>query len=129
RESGLPVETIRRIAVELAAAKPSLALAGGVGSQHRGAVEACAAVAILNCVAGNIGQTVLFGGDLQTGDGAAALDALGSALDGGQVALLLVHEANPLYTQPGSTGFAAKFAKAGFKVSTSSYLDETAAQC
>ena len=129
KESGLPVETIRRIGKELAAARPSLAVAGGIGSQHRGAVEACAAVAILNWVAGNIGQTVLFGADLDTGDGAAGVDALGSALDAGQVAVLLVHEANPLYALPASVGFAARFGKAGFKVSTSLYLDETAAQC
>jgi anaerobic selenocysteine-containing dehydrogenase/Fe-S-cluster-containing dehydrogenase component len=129
KESGLPAETIRRIAGEFAAAKPSLAVAGGVASQHRGAVEACAAVNLLNWVAGNIGQTVRFGADLEAGDGAAALDALGSALDGGQVAVLLVHEANPLYAVPRSAGFAARFAKAGFKVSTSPYLDETAAQC
>ena len=129
KESGVPAEAIRRIAGEFAAAKPSLAVAGGVGSQHRGAIEACAAVNVLNWVAGNIGQTVLFGADLDAGDGAAGLDALGSALDSGQVAVLLVHEANPLYAVPRSAGFAARFAKAGFKVSTSPYLDETAAQC
>ena len=129
KESGLPVETIRRVAKEFAAAKPSLAVAGGVGSQHRGAVEACAAVAVLNWVAGNIGQTVLFGADLDAGDGAAGVEALGSALDAGQVAVLLVHDANPLYALPASVGFGARFAKAGFKVSTSPYLDETAAQC
>jgi anaerobic selenocysteine-containing dehydrogenase/Fe-S-cluster-containing dehydrogenase component len=129
KESGLSADTIRRIAREFAAARPSLAVAGGVGSQHRGAVEACTAVAILNWVAGNVGQTVLFGADLDAGDGAGALDALGSALDAGQVAVLLVHDANPLYALPASMGFAARFGKAGFKVSTSPYLDETAAQC
>ncbi|MGE5231580.1 MAG: molybdopterin-dependent oxidoreductase, partial [Deltaproteobacteria bacterium] len=128
-ESGVPAETIRRIAGEFAAAKPSLAVAGGVASQHRGAIEACAAVNVLNWVAGNIGQTVHFGADLEAADGAAALDALGAALDGGQVAVLLVHEANPLYALPRSAGFAPRFAKAAFKVSTSPYLDETAAQC
>ena len=54
---------------------------------------------------------------------------MASALDGGQVAVLLVHDANPLYALPASTGFAARFEKAGYKVSTSPYLDETAAQC
>lgn len=129
KESGVPVDALRRIAADLAGAKPSLAVAGGVGSQHRGAVEVCAAVAILNWVAGNIGQTVLFGADLDAGDGTQALEAIGSAVDAGQVAVLLVHEANPLYALPASLGFAARFGKAGFKVSTSSYLDETAARC
>src|SRR5262249_3602454 len=83
----------------------------------------------LNYVAGNVGRTVLFGADLQAADGIAKLEALGTALDGGQVAVLLVHEANPLYTMPASSGFAARFKKAAFKVSTSPYFDETAAQC
>jgi len=129
KETGLDVAVIRRVAGELAAAKPSLAVAGGVGSQHRGATEVCAATNILNYVAGNIGQTVLFGSDLQAADGVAKLEAVAAALDSGQVAVLLVHEANPLYALPASTGFAARFKKAGFKVSTSPCLDETAAQC
>jgi len=129
KEAGIDASVIRRVAKELAEAKPSLVVAGGVGSQHRGASELCAAVNILNYLAGNIGQTVLFGGDLQSGDGVAALGTVASALDAGQVAVLLVHEANPLYALPASTGFAARFQQAGFKVSTSSYLDETAAQC
>src|SRR4029079_1202803 len=104
-------------------------VAGGIGSQHRGAEEVCAAVDLLNYVAGNVGQTVLFGADLQAADGVAKLDALGAALDSGQVAVLLVHEANPLYAMPASSGFAARFKKAAFKLSTSPYLDETAAQC
>ncbi len=129
KETGLPAEAIRRIAGEFAAAKPSLAVAGGVDGQHRGATELCAAVNLLNYLAGNIGHTVLFGADMQVADGAEALEALGAALDGGQVAVLLVHEANPLYTVPASVGFTPRFKKAGFKVSTSMYLDETAAQC
>ena len=46
------------------------------GSQHAGATEVCAAVNILNYVAGNIGETVRFGADLDTGDGYAALQPL-----------------------------------------------------
>ncbi|HEU4648197.1 MAG TPA: molybdopterin-dependent oxidoreductase, partial [Gemmatimonadales bacterium] len=129
KESGVPAEVIRRVAKEFAEAKPSLAVAGGAGIRHRGAVEVCTAANLLNQAAGNIGQTVRFGADLPSGDGYAALEQLGAALDGGQVAVLVVHEANPLYTLPASTGFAAKFKKAGYKVATSLYLDETAAQC
>jgi molybdopterin-containing oxidoreductase family iron-sulfur binding subunit len=86
-------------------------------------------VNILNYVAGNIGQTVRFGGDIDSGDGYAALQGVLAALDGGQIAVLLVHEANPAYTLPKASGVTAKIQKAGFKVSTSMYLDETAALC
>ncbi len=129
QETGVPAETIRRIAKEFAAAKPSLAVAGGIGAQSAGAAELCAAVNLLNQAAGNIGQTVLFGADLQSGDGQAALDALAAGMDQGQFQVVLVHEANPVYTQPRSTGFAARFRKVPFKVSTAMVLDETAALC
>ena len=129
RETGLPAATIERLAREFGAASPSLAVAGGIGNQHAGAIELCAAVNILNYVAGNIGQTVRFGSDPDTGEGYPGLRRLLSDIDGGRVAVLLVHDANPAYTLPKSSNFAARFAKVGFKVSTSMYLDETAALC
>jgi len=128
RETGIGEDTVRRLAREFASAKPSLAVAGGVASQHNGAVEVCAAVNVLNYVAGNIGQTVRFEEQLGTADGYGALDSLATAMAAGQVSLLIVHEANPAYTLPKSTGFVDKMAKVGFKVSTASVLDETAAQ-
>ena len=129
QETGLSAEIIERLAREFAAARPSLAVAGGVGSQHAAATEVCAAVNVLNFVAGNIGETVLFGADLPTADGHAELARLSQAMDAGEVAVALVHDANPAYTLPRSSGFAGRFAKVGFKVSTSLYLDETAALC
>ncbi|MEP6571992.1 MAG: molybdopterin-dependent oxidoreductase [Gemmatimonadota bacterium] len=129
KETGVSAGIIRRIAREFASAKPSLAVAGGIGSQHRGAIELCSAVNLLNYVAGNVGQTVHFGADLATGDGYGALEALAKTLDAGQVSVVLVHEANPLYTVPRSGGLTAAFKKVPFKVSTSLYFDETAAQC
>jgi anaerobic selenocysteine-containing dehydrogenase/Fe-S-cluster-containing dehydrogenase component len=128
QETGIPAERIERVAREFAAAQPSLAVAGGVGSQHAGATELCAAVNLLNYVAGNIGQTVRFGADLSAGDGYAGIAKLGSAIDGGRVALLLVHDANPVYALPRSSGWADRLKKVAFKVSTALVLDETAAQ-
>jgi molybdopterin-containing oxidoreductase family iron-sulfur binding subunit len=129
KETGLPAERIERLAREFAAARPSLAIAGGIGSQHAAAVEVCAAVNVLNFVAGNIGETVRFGAELPQADGHAPLAALAQAMDAGEVAVVLVHDANPVYTLPKASGFAGRFAKVGFKVSTSAYLDETASLC
>ena len=128
-ETGIPAERIERIAKEFAAAQPSLAVAGGIGAQHAGAAQLCAAVNLLNYVAGNIGQTVRFGAELDGGDGYTALARLGAAIDGGQVAVLLVHDANPVYALPKAAGFAERLAKVPFKVATAVFLDETAAKC
>jgi molybdopterin-containing oxidoreductase family iron-sulfur binding subunit len=129
RESGVSAEVIRRVARELAGARPSLVVGGGVEAQGVNAVDLATAVNLLNHVAGNIGETVLFGADLDSGDGLGALDELGRAMDSGQVAVVIVHGANPLYTLPAASGFAGRFAKVAYKVSTSLYLDETTAQC
>ncbi len=128
-ETGVPAATIERVAREFAAARPSLAVAGGVAAQHAGASEVCAAVNVLNFVAGNVGETVRFGAELPAADGHTALAALTRAMGAGEIAVVLVHETNPAYTQPRAAGFADAFGKVGFKVSLSSWLDETAALC
>jgi anaerobic selenocysteine-containing dehydrogenase/Fe-S-cluster-containing dehydrogenase component len=127
--AGLTADQVSRMAREFASHEPSLAVAGGIGSQHREALELCAAVHLLNYVAGNVGRTVRFGAGLGRGEGYGAIERLFARLDQGQVAVAVVHEANPLYALPKSGGFAEKFAKAGFKVSTANVLDETAMAC
>jgi molybdopterin-containing oxidoreductase family iron-sulfur binding subunit len=128
-ESGVSAEVIRQVAREFISASPSLAVAGGMPDQHRGAAELCAAVNLLNYIAGNVGQTVTFGTDQDHGDGYGAVLTLVQQMDQGQVAVLLVHEANPGYSLPRALGFGDKLKKVGFKVSTSMFLDETSSQC
>ena len=127
KATGLSADIITRLAKEFASASPSLAVAGGIGSQTAGATELCAAVNLLNYAAGNVGQTVRFGADLDHGDGFGALEALSNSLSTGEVEVVLVHEANPVFTAPRATKFAESFAKVPFKVSTAQYFDETAA--
>ncbi len=129
QQSGLTADQIKLLAREFVSAAPSLAVAGGIGSQTAGAAQLCAAVNILNYVAGNVGKTVRFGADLESGDGYAALAALQKQMEAGQIAVLVVHEANPVYALPASSGFAAALAKVPYKVSTALVLDETAALC
>jgi molybdopterin-containing oxidoreductase family iron-sulfur binding subunit len=127
QETGVPAERIKRIAADFAAAGPSLAVAGGVANQHRGAVELAAAVNVLNHVAGNVGRTVKFGAGLAAGDGYGKMLELIQAMNAGQIKVLIVHQSNPLFTLPKAAGFAAAMAKVPFKVSTSLFFDETAA--
>ncbi len=128
-ESGLTADAIRGLAREFASAAPGLAVAGGIGSQHRNATAVCAAVNLLNYVAGNIGETVHFGAALAQGDGYAALRSMIGAMASGAVQVLLVHEANPVHTLPGHAGFGEAMGRVPFKVSTSLFLDDTASQC
>ena len=129
QESGIRAEVILRLAREFASSRPGLAVAGGVASQHRGAIEVCAAVNLLNYVAGNVGETVRFGADLDVGDGFDATMNLLEAIDRNGPQVMIVHEANPAYSLPKAAGFEARFQKVPFRVSTSLYLDETARLC
>jgi molybdopterin-containing oxidoreductase family iron-sulfur binding subunit len=129
RETGIPAATIQRLAHEFGATRPSLAVAGGIGNQHSGAGDLAAAVNLLNHVAGNVGETVRFGSNPDTSDGYGALNSLLTAMERGEIAVVLVHDSNPAYTLPKTSRFASRFQKVGFKVSTSMYLDETAALC
>ncbi|MEO8451900.1 MAG: 4Fe-4S dicluster domain-containing protein [Gemmatimonadota bacterium] len=124
-DTGVSAEVIRKLAEELGRATPSLVVAGGVGGQHAGAIDLCAAVNILNHVLGNVGQTVHFGRGVPSSDGYGALADLIGSMDRGEIGVLIVHEANPVFTVPKSSKLADAIRKVPFKVSTSMFMDET----
>lgn len=128
-ESGVGAEAIRQVAREFASASPGLAVAGATGCRASNAVELCSAVHLLNYIAGNIGRTVRFGAHLDSGDGYGALLDMAAQMDNGAYDVALIHNVNPVYTVPDSTGFRDSLAKVRFKVGTSIYFDETTAQC
>lgn len=129
KATGLTVVQLTALGEAFAAASPSLAVAGGVAAQHRGAIELCRAVNLLNEAAGNVGKTVLFGAAPASASGYGDVLSLLESMRAGQLQVVLVHEANPLYALPRSGKFAEAFAKVPYKISTASILDETAAAC
>jgi anaerobic selenocysteine-containing dehydrogenase/Fe-S-cluster-containing dehydrogenase component len=129
KATGLDEARLAKLAEEFAAATPSLAVAGGIAAQHRGAIDLCHAVNLANVAAGNLGQTVKFGAGTTPTGGYGAMLALTERMARGEVAVAIVHEANPVYALPKHGKFAEAFAKVGFKVSTANVLDETAAAC
>ena len=122
-------EIIRRLAGEFAA-RPSIALPGGMGTQHTDAHGTAAAVNILNYVAGNVGRTIVFGADVQAGGRSsyASIEAFVTAAAAGDVEVLFVHGANPAFATPSAGGrFGAAQQSAGFNVSFARFEDETTA--
>ena len=127
--AGVDVTQLERLAADLKHAKPSLLLAGGMSAN---ATDICVAVAELNRAYGNMGETV------RPAEGASGFDRIAGASDlrdlagkmqSGAVSMIMVRGANPAYSMPKSSGFAAAFAKVPFKVSFSSYPDETTDLC
>ncbi|HWC74934.1 MAG TPA: molybdopterin-dependent oxidoreductase [Gemmatimonadales bacterium] len=126
---GIDQDTIVRLAREFARSGGGLAVAGGMATQYANGAEIVAAVNILNYVAGAVGSLVKFGADLAVGSAASFSDFAGLMADmtAGRVALLLVHGANPAHSLPGA--FQQALGKVPYKVSFSSYMDETASAC
>ncbi|MFN2572464.1 MAG: molybdopterin-dependent oxidoreductase [Gemmatimonadales bacterium] len=126
---GIEQEAIVRLAIEFANAKGGLAVAGGMATQYANGAEIVAAVNILNYVVGAVGTLVKFGADLAIGTTGTFGDlaTLTTDMSAGRVALLLVHGSNPAHSLPGA--FQQAVGKVAYKVSFSSYIDETAAAC
>ena len=127
----VPPQTILALAELFATANPGLALGGGVAPQGSNATPTLLAVNLLNYVCGNVGRTILFG-EGSALDKAASMKDLDQTVERmhrGEVPLIFFHHANPLYTLPTSSNFAAALMKVPFKVSFSSFMDETAARC
>jgi molybdopterin-containing oxidoreductase family iron-sulfur binding subunit len=131
QQTDVPAETVRRLARAFAADQPSLAVAGGIGSQSEQAVALLAAVNLLNYVAGNVGETVRFDRTLSYEQVAAFTDVqrLITAMGEGNVDALVVHGANPAYSVPDWAGFNSALDKVTFKIALTQVMDETAERC
>jgi molybdopterin-containing oxidoreductase family iron-sulfur binding subunit len=127
--SGVEASVLQRIADELRAAAPSLVL-GGVGSPDAHLVAQAAAR--INRATGAVGVTVKPAESVSVAAGAVgaqALAGLAAEMNAGQVPLLFIRGANPAYALPQQAQFLQGMRSVGFKVSFSSYPDETSQLC
>ncbi|MCC6317663.1 MAG: 4Fe-4S dicluster domain-containing protein [Gemmatimonadaceae bacterium] len=127
--SGVSEATLQALADELRAARPSLVVSG-VSTPDAAAVATT--VAAINKATGAVGVTIKpadahsgFGGAV----GLAAMQTVANNANAGTVRLLFVRGANPAYDTPKAMQFAAAMAKVPYKVSFSSYPDETSELC
>lgn len=127
----VPAEKIVSLAKTFASAKPGLALGGGVAVQGSNATATQVAVNLLNYLCGNIGRTIRFGEGTRF-DNVVSMKDIAATIDRmnrRQVQLMFFHHVNPLHSLPASAQFADALLKVPFKVSFSSFFDETAAKC
>jgi anaerobic selenocysteine-containing dehydrogenase/Fe-S-cluster-containing dehydrogenase component len=128
--SGVPVETLKRIAEAFGRARPGLAVGGGVAVTGSHAVPTLAAINLLNAAVGNVGKTVRFGADAAYGKATPYADvaALTRAMANGEVELLLLGpNVNPAFTLPGGLKAGEAIAKVGMVVSFANQPNETTA--
>ena len=134
--SGVPIETLSRLARAFADADRSVAIPGGYLAGQRNGFSSMQAVQALNLVVAQVGRQ---GGVFLSNPGPTAalrqnppVNAFDEVMDlirrmkAGEIDLLLIHGANPMYELPVAAGFAEAIARVPFVVSFSSFVDETA---
>ena len=128
--SGVPADTIKRLAHEAAASKGALALGGGVEATGSNATETQIAIALLNIALGAVPKLVRFGGDAGAGKTSAYADmlALTDAMGKGEVEVLILTDVNPVFTMPPKSGFADALGKVPLVVSLANRPNETASR-
>ncbi|MFQ5745386.1 MAG: molybdopterin dinucleotide binding domain-containing protein, partial [Acidobacteriota bacterium] len=128
--TGVPADSILYLARAFARARPGVALPVGVSASGRTATAAHIAVNLLNLATGNLGVTL----ELVDSPSAAALAThaeLGTLIErmaADELAILVLHDTNPSYTLPPSSGWAAAAAGVPLVVALSATLDETASE-
>jgi Fe-S-cluster-containing dehydrogenase component/NADH dehydrogenase/NADH:ubiquinone oxidoreductase subunit G len=128
-QAGIAVASLEALAKELQESKPSLLLAGGSGEE---ATATAIAVNDINKALGNVGVTVKPAEGSLAYEGIsthAAIREAAERMTAGKVGLAFVRGANPAFSLPGGVRFADAFQKVPFKVSFSSYPDETTSVC
>ena len=122
--TGVSEAVLDAFAREFASTTPSVVLAGGGGADG---LEVALAANALNS-RGSVGTTVKPGEGYLGFDRMASpaeLRALVTRMNTGGISLLMVRGANPAFTLPKAVGFAEAMTRVPFKVSFSSYPDET----
>ncbi len=122
KQSGVPAETITRLAKRFAEAKSAVALAGTDD------IATHVAAILLNAVKGSIGDTVRFleGAAPQPPSDSEQLAASIDAMRAGKIDVLVVSGVNPLFTMPPEANFADALKHVPFVVWCGQVPDETA---
>ncbi len=123
----LPADWIPAVARDLQAHEGSSLVL--TGDNQPPAVHALAHA--INEALGNVGQTVIYTDPLeaQPVDQTESLRELVDDMAAGQVDLLVIIEANPVYNAPADLNFAAQMQKVNLRVRMGLYEDETSALC
>jgi hypothetical protein len=127
--SGIPADTIKRIAHDFAGAKSGLALAGGAATTGPQATDALIAVNLLNQAVGAVGRTIRFGADSAIGKASpySEMVKLTKAMAAGEIEVLILADVNPVYAMPPKAGFAEALGKVPMVVSLATRPTETSA--
>jgi len=125
--SGVPAETIRRVARDLARSRAGLVIAGGMAGSGSSSTDMLVAVNLLNTAIGAVGSRIRFGSGSAFGKASPYSDmvALTQAMAGGQIDALILVDVNPVYSMPAKSGFVDALGKVPLMVAMAGRSSET----
>lgn len=128
-ETGVDAGLIRTLARRFSQAERPLALAEGLSFAAANATDTAVAVNLLCALSAGSRQTMDFSRPSCYGEVAKTetIQAISERMKRGEVDLLIVHEANPVFSLPLSWDFQASMKAVPMVVSCSSAIDETSA--
>ena len=126
--TGLSAKRVERLAREFAERTPAVAIVGGTPLAHTNGLFTALAVNALNQLIGALGQKGGLGFTPQLARPAAAAGGtLAQLTSGTPPQLLLLDDANPVFSAPRAWKVRETFEKVPFIVSFASFVDETSA--
>jgi anaerobic selenocysteine-containing dehydrogenase len=133
-ETGVPADTIARLADSFAQTQPSLAIGGGAAGNHTNGVDILIAVNALNYLVGNLGKAgglvfnppPIVGSPSRQASYRTMLELAADAR-AGRIEVLVVNNTNPVFALPAAAEFKEALARIPMIVSLSSFMDETTA--
>ena len=128
--TGISTKSIKKIAEDFAKSKSSLAIGGSISNAGEDEYLTVLAINLLNYITNNLDK-IDFDNHLSLSKASSyseILDFVNKAKSG-EVDVVLVHNANPVYSLSDSLGIAKAFEKIPYKISFNSSLDETTEIC
>ncbi len=137
KRAGIEETAIKKTAKEFAEHDHPLAICGGPGTAQKTGTLNAVAANILNHLVGNIGKRggVIFNEPSLLGQAIektltyAELAELARSMAAGDKEALFILNVNPVHTTPARPSFKRALKNTPFKVSLSSFMDETTAEC
>jgi len=125
--AGIERSQLDAVADKLLQAKHPVVLPPNASNNTTAGTATAAAVLVLNDLLGAVGsQVVIPAATTNQGTSSMAdVEALVAAMKAGRVKVLLIHDANPVYSLPQSSGFQEALGKVNTVVSFASLRDET----
>jgi molybdopterin-containing oxidoreductase family iron-sulfur binding subunit len=129
KRTGIAAETFDELGKELAEhAGKSIIVAGGLASAHENGAALETAVNLLNAALQNDGRTLERQRPSHQASGLGDITQLVEEMNGGNVDVLIIDGANPVYSGSAGIGFEKALEKVKLVVSTSDRVDETGAK-